>query len=95
MPSSTPCGMLTDSVFSLRTRPAPEHVEHGLSMTWPAPPQDEQVRSMVKKPCWLRTLPRPWQERHAVGRLPGAAPAPPQLSHSTEVGTLIRVSRPR
>ncbi len=76
MPSSTPGGMLTDSVFSRRTRPWPPQRRHGFSMTWPAPWQVGQVRSMVKKPCCARTLPCPWQVGQVIGREPASAPLP-------------------
>ena len=49
---------------------------------------------MVKKPCWARTLPRPWQVVQLVGPLPGAAPEPSQVSQVTEAGILILVSLP-
>ena len=49
--SSTPGGILTESVRSRVTRLEPEHVGHGLSITWPRPWQPVQVRSSVKKPC--------------------------------------------
>jgi len=42
----------------------------GRLITWPAPWHMGQVRSTVKKPCWLRTLPH----RRQVGQLLGAAP---------------------
>ena len=69
------------SVFSLRTRPWPPQARQGLSMTRPAPWQDGQVRSMVKKPCCARTLPVPWQVGQLTGREPASAPLPLQASH--------------
>src|SRR5271156_6924723 len=79
--------MLTDSAFSLRMRPAPAQLEHGFSITRPAPWQLGQVRSMVKKPCWARTLPWPWQVGQLTGLEPGAAPAPSQDSQICEAAT--------
>ena len=49
---------------------------------------------MVKKPCWARTLPCPWQAVQLVGPLPGAAPEPSHVSQVTEAGILILVSLP-
>jgi hypothetical protein len=42
---------------SFCTRPEPRQVLQGLRMILPVPRQDEQVRSMVKKPWVARTLP--------------------------------------
>ncbi len=89
VPSSTPAGMLTCSVLSLRTRPAPPQVQQGSLITRPMPWQVGQVRSMVKKPCWARTLPAPWQVEQATGWAPPAPPVPLQLSHGAEVGTVM------
>ncbi len=75
VPSSTPGGMLTDKVFSRRVRPWPPQALHGVSMTRPAPWHAAQVRSIVKKPCWARTRPRPWQVGQAIGREPASAAA--------------------
>ena len=87
VPSSTPAGIDTDSVFSFCTRPDPWQVAQGLSITWPWPWQVAQVRSMVKKPCWARTRPRPWQVGQLTGLEPLAAPVPEQVSHAAAVGT--------
>ena len=58
VPSSTPAGMLTDSVRSRVTRPAPAQALQGSSMISPRPWQVGQVRSIEKKPWLART--RPW-----------------------------------
>ncbi len=50
---------------------------------------------MVKKPCWARTFPAPWQVGHDTGLEPFSAPLPPQGSQAVEVGILISVWRPR
>src|SRR5512147_2146860 len=89
VPSSTPIGMVTDSVRSRVTRPAPEHDGQGVSIVSPRPWQVGQVRSMVKKPWLARTLPMPPQVRHETGDVPALAPEPEQASQVTEVGTLI------
>ena len=94
VPSSTPAGILTCRVFSRRTRPLPEQVRQGFSITRPAPWQLVQVRSTVKKPCCARMRPRPWQVWQVTGLEPGAAPMPLQSSHDTEVGTRMRASDP-
>ena len=89
MPSSTPVGMLTESDFSFCTRPAPRQDGQGSAITWPAPWQVGQVRSMVKNPCCARTLPAPLQVPQDVGRVPARAPEPPQGSQFTVPGTRI------
>ena len=58
VPSSTPAGMLTDSVRSRLHLARAVAVRAGLSMISPRPRQRGQVRSMAKKPCCART--RPW-----------------------------------
>ena len=95
VPSSTPAGMLTDRVLSLRVRPDPPQPRHGFSMTWPTPPQAGQVRSIVKKPCWARTFPAPWQVGQGIGFEPFSAPVPAHSSQDVEVGMRISVWRPR
>ena len=50
---------------------------------------------MEKKPCWMRTCPWPWHVGHVVGEVPGLAPEPWQVSHSSIVGMRMRVSVPR
>ena len=89
MPSSTPVGMFTASDFSFCTRPAPRQSGQGSAMTWPAPWQVGQVRSMVKNPCCALTLPAPPQVPHADGRVPARAPEPLQGSQFTVPGTRI------
>lgn len=59
----------------------------GILITRPAPWQDGQVRSIVKKPCWARTLPMPPQVGQEIGWVPDSAPDPEQPSQTTEVGT--------
>src|SRR5262245_39974627 len=89
VPSSTPAGMLTDSVRSLTTRPEPVHAPQGSLMISPRPWQEGQVRSMVKKPWDARTLPAPEQVGQVEGWVPVLAPLPEQASHVTVVGTRI------
>ena len=86
VPSSTPGGILTDSVRSRVTRPAPEQVGQGSSITWPRPWQAGQVRSSVKKPCAWRMRPAPPQVAQVFGLVPALAPVPEQASQVTEVG---------
>src|SRR5271170_7932373 len=85
VPSSTPAGTLTESVRSLVTRPAPEHLSHGFSIVCPRPLQEGQVRSMAKKPCCARTRPWPPQVLQVTGLEPARAPEPAQASQATEV----------
>src|SRR5262252_8030984 len=94
-PSSTPAGILTESVFCRLTRPAPWQVAHGSRITLPVPLQRGQVCAIEKKPCWIRTWPWPPQAWQVVGSVPGLAPRPWQVSHSSSVGTRILVSVPR
>ena len=87
VPSSTPGGMLIDSVRSRVTRPEPAHDAQGFSITWPRPWQIGQVRSSVKKPWVWRMLPWPLQVAQAFGLVPALAPVPEQTSQVTEVGS--------
>src|SRR5215469_917134 len=89
VPSSTPGGMFTDRVRSRCTRPEPAQDGHGLSITWPRPWHDGQVRSRVKKPCVWRILPYPAQVAQVFGLAPPLAPVPEQSSHITDVGMRI------
>ena len=89
VPSSTPAGMLTESVRSLVTRPWPEQALQGSEITWPRPWQVGQVRSTVKKPDCERTAPWPPQVEQVLGDVPGLAPVPLHTSHDTEEGTRI------
>ena len=86
VPSSTPAGILTDSVRSRVARPEPEQDGQGLSITWPRPWQPVQVRSSVKKPWAWRMRPAPPQCGQAFGLEPALAPVPEQASQATEVG---------
>ena len=95
VPSSTPAGMLTDSVRSRVTRPEPEQDAQGLSITWPRPWQFGQVRSSVKKPWAWRTRPWPPQVAQVFGLVPALAPEPEQASQVTEVGMRTARSCPR
>ena len=94
MPSSTPGGMLTLSVFSFWVRPWPPQVRQGSLITWPVPWQFGQVRSTVKKPDCERTRPAPWQVGQATGPAAPSAPEPLHESQATEVGTRISVCLP-
>ena len=89
MPSSTPGGMVTDSVFSRCTRPLPPHASHGSLITRPVPLQVGQVRSTVKNPCWARTRPAPRQLGQTPGGEPLALPVALHTSQPTVLGTRI------
>ena len=89
VPSSTPAGTLTARVFSRCCTPLPPHARQGFLITRPVPWQVGQVRSTVKKPCWLRTRPAPRQLGQTAGSLPASLPEPPQPSQATVVGTRI------
>ena len=89
VPSSTPAGILTESMRSRVTRPAPAQDAQGSSITWPRPWQVGQVRSSVKKPWAWRILPAPPQVAQGFGLVPALAPEPEQTSQVTEVGMRI------
>jgi len=95
VPSSTPCGILTDRFRSRVTRPEPTQDGQGSSMVWPRPWQPGQVRSRVKNPCACRTRPAPPQVEHAFGLVPALAPMPEQDSQVTETGISIWAVLPR
>src|SRR5207245_88738 len=86
VPSSTPAGMLTESVRSFCTCPLPRHALQGLRTNWPRPWQLGQVRSMVKKPCCARTLPAP----EAIGP-PAAAVLEGGMAEAVVSGALLAV----
>src|SRR5436190_1528410 len=89
VPSSTPAGILIDSVRSRVTLPAPPQAEQGSEITWPRPWQLGQVRSTVKKPWLDLTAPIPPQVGHVLGCVPALPPAPLQASQVTDAGTRI------
>src|SRR5689334_6078052 len=94
VPSSTPAGILTDSVRSRVTRPPPPHTLQGSSMTWPRPWQVGQVRSSVKNPCACLILPAPAQVEQGLGLVPALAPLPEHASQVTDVGMRICADLP-
>ena len=89
VPSSTPCGIVTDKVFSRCTRPLPLQASQGSEITRPVPAQVGQVRSIVKKPCCARTRPAPRQLAQTPGGAPLLLPVALQTSQRTVVGTRI------
>src|SRR5262245_20384847 len=89
VPSSTPAGMLTDSVRSRVSRPWPAQLPHGSEMPCPLPWQVGQVRSTVKKPWDALTAPAPPQVAQVLGCEPGLAPVPLHTSQAVAVGTRI------
>ena len=64
-------------------------------MILPVPWQVGQVCWIEKKPCDTRTSPRPWQVVQVLGCVPGLAPVPLQVSHSSSAGMRILASVPR
>ena len=94
-PSSTPAGIFTCSVLCFFTRPAPRQVAHGSEIILPVPWQVGQVCWIEKKPCDRRTVPEPLQVVQVLGCVPGLAPEPLQVSHSSIAGMRILVSVPR
>jgi hypothetical protein len=67
----------------------------GIGITLPLPWQRGQVCWIEKKPCCMRTWPWPPQVGQVFGLVPGLAPLPWQVSHSSMVGMRMRVSVPR
>ncbi len=94
VPSSTPFGMLMESVRSFVWRPVPPQPWQGSSITSPRPWQEMQARSMAKKPCCARMRPEPPQVGQVFGLVPGLAPEPVQMSQVTLVGTRISAALP-
>ena len=90
-----PAGIRTVSFRSFTTCPAPAQAVQGLAITRPAPPQLPHVCATVKKPCWKRTCPRPWQRGQVAGAVPAADPLPPQASQRSWRGICTVVSAPR
>ena len=92
MPVSTPAGIFTVSVRRERTRPSPEHSRHGSGMIVPKPRQAAHGRMVRISPrndrCTCTVSPRPPQVSQVFGLVPGAAPSPWQVVHSTAVSTL-------
>ena len=80
--------MLTESVRSRVSRPAPPQPGQGSSMISPRPWQFGQVLSMEKKPCCALTRPAPPQVGQGFGLEPALAPVPEQTSQVTAVGIL-------
>ncbi len=94
MPLSIPAGIFTSSVLLRLMRPAPEHAGHGSGTILPVPWHFGQVCWMLKKPCCMRTWPWPPQVEQVTGDVPGFAPEPWQVSHLSQDGTRIVVSKP-
>ena len=63
-------------------------------MTLPLPWHFGQVCWMLKKPCCMRTWPWPAQVVQVTGWVPGLAPLPWQVSHLSQLGTRMVVSKP-
>ncbi|OLE38854.1 MAG: hypothetical protein AUG48_00725 [Actinobacteria bacterium 13_1_20CM_3_68_9] len=75
-------------------RPDPAHVSHGLSITWPRPPQRGHGWLIEKKPWLSVSIPRPPQRGQTVGEVPGFAPLPPQVAQVDCFGTVTATSAP-
>ena len=88
-PLSMPAGILTASVLCCLMRPVPWQSLHGEVIILPLPWQRGQVCWIEKKPCCMRTWPCPPQVGQVVGLVPGLAPEPWQVSHSSMVGMRI------
>ena len=80
---SIPAGTFTFKVRFLRTRPLPPQPVHLSITTLPLPPQLGQVRTVVIHPLEERIWPVPWQAAQVVGLVPGFAPFPLQVSHTS------------
>ena len=75
-------GTSTWYVCSAVTRPSPRHVGHGVTTTWPRPPQRGHGPLVTIWPSRLWrtrcTWPDPLQSAHVTGSVPAPAPDPPQ-----------------
>ena len=87
-----PAGIVTSSVFCVLSRPWPWQAGQGSGITLPLPWQVGQVCCTEKKPCAMRTLPCPWQVPQVLAWVPGFAPEPWQVPHSSHEGTRISVA---
>jgi hypothetical protein len=88
-------GIFTSSVFCFLTRPAPPQSRQGSGMILPLPWHFGQVCWIEKKPCCMRTWPWPPQVGQVLGWVPGLAPLPWQVPHSSTAGMRIVFSAPR
>src|SRR5690606_37908522 len=84
-PSEIPGGILTASLRFLGTRPLPRHPSHSSLMMTPRPAHVGQavtMRNMPPSPACC-TLPCPPHVGHVAGFVPGLAPEPWHLSHTS------------
>ena len=63
-------------------------------MILPVPRQCGQVCCTLKKPWRICTVPVPWQVPQVLALVPGLAPLPWQVSHLSQLGTRLVVSKP-
>src|SRR3989344_4434548 len=86
-PVFIPAGMFTEIFFLFLSRPPPPHTGQGSSAISPAPWHFAHVFcvEMVPKKVFLECLsiPLPWHWPHSVFFVPGLAPLPLQLPHSS------------
>src|SRR5829696_894090 len=94
IPSLAPAGIFTVTGLFLRNRPLPEHPEHRFSTIVPSPPHRPHGCDKAKKPCSRLLIPRPERSGHIRRAVPGAAPVPRHLLHSSSTGAATRVVTP-
>ena len=82
-----PAGTSTSTFWRRTSIPRPPQVSHGDSATRPSPPQVSQIAVRTSWPKRVRATfcvwPEPWQVGQATIGVPGSAPLPRQVSHST------------
>src|SRR5439155_15871878 len=76
------------SRFSTRTSPAPWQVAHRAEGTRPLPRHTGHGRLTAKPPCPKEIVPRPWHSGQTEIVAPGAAPSPPQVGHTSAIGSV-------
>src|SRR3972149_5722727 len=77
-PFDIPAGILTVTVVSSASEPAPPHFKHFSLAIEPSPPQAGQVRLKLNPPWFCAMTPRPPQVAQFTTGEPGLAPTPPQ-----------------
>ena len=94
-PLSTPAGTLTLSLRRVFTWPRPEQLEHGVSGTIPRRIHTGHGRVTENPPCPNVTSPLPSHSAQRTSDVPGAAPSPSHVAHSSLIGTVTATRPPR
>src|SRR5690606_17485642 len=94
-PESTPGGTVMSTFFFVRTSPAPPQVGHGSDGMLPRPRHMGHGRLTAKPPCPNEITPRPLHSGQVREMLPGAAPLPLQVAHSSVTSSSTGTLPPR